>query len=438
VSAMRNRTSPLAVLAFLVLVMFTRLAAGQNPVERSFPQSRATIEKTLKGLQSAMGGRLPLLEGFTAPDKRPLDRFQRAYYQCTAEVRPTAAGGSLVRISAKISAWYSDPSGAKSGYQVLGSNGRLESDLLDQLSDALGSAAPASGANSQALRAKEEQSKEAASKTQPGDVAAPGSLVSAPVPQIPQGGLAASAAAPPKEEQNQSPSLRAETEAAERHERELGAEARNLEEILNNQAHPNNLVAVKKTGTAVVASPSADGKLLFAATLGDEFEILDEAPQWVHVRISGLSRGWIRRSSLQMPGDAAGESKIAEGGKADGGAAFHVGSEQFGAFPGDWAPLQGKTVKIISVQKASENGPNSGPRKKMEFTKALLAAEYDKVSSTAEGIVVIFDSEDGGMIAATVPALGQWKTGALSDDAFWHQCFFDPPEILNSTPAASQ
>jgi hypothetical protein len=258
------------------------------------------------------------------------------------------------------------------------------------------------------------------------------------VPQIPQGGLAASAAAPAKEEPNQSPSVRAETEAAERHQRELGTEARNLEEILNNQAHPNNLVAVKKTGTPVVASPSADGKLLFAATLGDEFEILDEAPQWVHVRISGISRGWIRRSSLQMPGDAAGETKTAEGGKADGGAAFHVGREQFGAFPGDWAPLQGKTVKIISVQKASENGPNGGPREKMEFTKALLAAEYDKVSSTAEGIVVIFDSEDGGMIAATIPALGQWKAGALSDDAFWHQCFFDPPEILNSAPTATQ
>ncbi len=171
---------------------------------------------------------------------------------------------------------------------------------------------------------------------------------------------------------------------------------------------------------------------MFAATLGDEFEILDEAPQWVHVRVSGLSRGWIRRSSLEMPGDAAAQSS----GTSSDGAAFHVGSEQFGAFPGDWAPLRGKTVKIISVQKASENAPNTGAHEKMEFAKALFSNEYDKITATAEGIVLIFDSEDGGMVAATLPALQQWKAGTLSDDAFWHQCFFDPPEILAPSSTA--
>jgi hypothetical protein len=84
------------------------------------------------------------------------------------------------------------------------------------------------------------------------------------------------------------------------------------------------------------------------------------------------------------------------------------------------------------VQKSSENAPNTGPAQKAEFTKALFTSEYDKVSSTAEGIVVIFDSDDGGMVAATLPALQQWKSGSLSDEAFWHQCFFDPPEILTS------
>jgi hypothetical protein len=43
--------------------------------------------------------------------------------------------------------------------------------------------------------------------------------------------------------------------------------------------------------------------------------------------------------------------------------------------------------------------------------------------------VVIFDSADGGMIAATFATLQQWKAGALSDAALWHQCFFDPPEL---------
>jgi len=45
---------------------------------------------------------------------------------------------------------------------------------------------------------------------------------------------------------------------------------------------------------------------------------------------------------------------------------------------------------------------------------------------------VIFDSEDGGMAAATLPTLQQWKAGTLSDQAFWRRCFFDPPETFIS------
>jgi hypothetical protein len=47
-------------------------------------------------------------------------------------------------------------------------------------------------------------------------------------------------------------------------------------------------------------------------------------------------------------------------------------------------------------------------------------------------VVLIFDSEDGGMAAATLPALQQWKAGTLSDQAFWRRCFFDPPEAFIS------
>ena len=51
----------------------------------------------------------------------------------------------------------------------------------------------------------------------------------------------------------------------------------------------------------MLASPSQDAQVLFLAAAEDEFEILDSNPNWVHVRISGLSRGWIRRSSVEMP-----------------------------------------------------------------------------------------------------------------------------------------
>jgi len=55
------------------------------------------------------------------------------------------------------------------------------------------------------------------------------------------------------------------------------------------------------------------------------------------------------------------------------------------------------------------------------------------------GIVLIFDSADGGMIAVTVATLQQWRTGRLSDSALWRKCFFDPPEIFDSArPSGSQ
>ncbi|MGA8310338.1 MAG: hypothetical protein WB755_09940, partial [Terriglobales bacterium] len=57
-------------------------------------------------------------------------------------------------------------------------------------------------------------------------------------------------------------------------------------------------------------------------------------------------------------------------------------------------------------------------------------ADLIRTSSSVVGVVVIFDSDDGGMIAATVPTLRQWKSGTLSDEAFLRRCFFDPPEVF--------
>ena len=92
----------------------------------------------------------------------------------------------------------------------------------------------------------------------------------------------------------------------------LQTEADSLQEILKNQTHPKNLVAVKKSGTPVVASASLSARTFFLASAHDEFEMLDFNRDWVHVRISGLSRGWIWRNNLEMPdtvpeGDAAAE-----------------------------------------------------------------------------------------------------------------------------------
>jgi hypothetical protein len=84
------------------------------------------VEKALKSLQPSTAGRIPILDGFARPGNLPTDRFKRGYYQCTVEVLASGSAGFLVRVRARITAWYTDRTPSGSGYRVLLSNGRLE------------------------------------------------------------------------------------------------------------------------------------------------------------------------------------------------------------------------------------------------------------------------------------------------------------------------
>ncbi len=400
------------------------------PAERTFPQPRSVVEAAVRQLQTSTGGRLPVLDGFAVVGEQPLDRFQKGYYQCTVQVASTPTGGSVVRVSAKITAWYNAPAAAKSGYQVLPSNGRLESDLLDRLSDTLEAKAPSSATASSV------KSQPAASKSE--DAAAASRSASAPdLPPAPS----FKGSAFPRTDQSPTPPPR--SSVADRHTEDLDKEARNLEEILRNQSHPTNLAAVRKSGTPVLVSPSEGAKVLFLADAEDEFEILDSNESWVHLRISGLSRAWVRRSALEMPdasepADAPREMPPAPPAPAadNNKAPFQIENEQTASFPGDWAPLRGKVVVIVSIQKAADSAADAGPQARLAFVKGLFQKEYadlTKSSSTAAGIVLIFDSADGGMVAATLPVLQEWKAGTLSDEGFWRRCYLDPPEMFRST-----
>jgi hypothetical protein len=166
----------------------------------------------------------------------------------------------------------------------------------------------------------------------------------------------------------------------------------------------------------------------------DEFELLDFNADWVHVRISGLSRGWIWRNSVEMPETVPDTAATSSTGNAAADL-FHVVREETASFPGDWEPLRGKSVKIISVQKVDEAAKNVGLTERLEYSKFLLEKTYTEIvekKQAIQGIVVIFDSADGGMIAATAPVLQQWRAGTLTDAALWHKCFFDPPETFDS------
>lgn len=402
--------------------------AQPKTYERTFPQSKAAIEKTLKGMQASLSGYIPILDGFAVPADRSLERYQRGYYQVLVDVTPTASGGSNVRVVAKLTAWYRDPDLSRSGYRLLISNGRIETDILDQISEQFSATSPAQaggGAKVELPNASSDSNQHANSSTPD-------------LPDLPS-------APSPWSSQSLAPEVKAARQpapikSADPDQRRLQAELEQLQEILKNQAHPKNLVAVKKSGTAVVATPSLNAKTLFLASAHDEFELLSFNQDWVHVRISGLSRGWIWRNALEMPDDVP--DTQAEPTLNAATDLFRVTRQETALFPGDWEPLRGKNVKIISVEKSDESGGSDDPQMKLEFAKSLFDKNYAEVaqsSSNLAGIVLIFDSSDGGMIAAPQTTLANWKAGTLSDAALWHHCFFDPPEIfVSSSSSASQ
>jgi hypothetical protein len=387
-------------------------------------------------MQANLSGRLPVLDGFAKPGEHPLDQYQRGYYQTTVQVTVAAAGKSVVRVSTKVTAWYHDAATSRSGYQLLISNGRIESDLLDQLGEQLGtntSSAPGSNQESENAAAPPvQESRARESSSEP--------AISEPSPP-PSGSVFSSSRSQNLAQDGQSAQIQ-RLENAGKANSALQAEVASLEETLKNQARPKNLVAVKKSGTAVVASPSLSAKALFLASMHDEFEMLDFNRDWVHVRVSGLSRGWIWRNSVEMPEgipDTAIQSGPAPTAAAD---LFRVVRDETAQFPGDWEPLRGKNVKILSVQKVDETARDPGFQQRLEYAKFLLDKNYAEMAQkppSLAGIVVIFDSADGGMIAATVAALQQWRAGTLSDSALWHKCFFDPPETFDSAaPSGGQ
>lgn len=428
---MRRRSGGSAVLICSWLLLATFGKAQTPDSERSFPQSKPVIEKALKNLQEFTSGRLPTLDGFAVPGDRPLDHFQRGYFQCSVQVSSTPSGGVLVRVSAKITAWYQAESQSQSGYQVLISNGRLESDLLDRLAEALGSSTASNSTSTTSRGAP------AAEKPAPSGPRIPASA-SRSMPDAPSTASASQIFHSDQPPSAQSPSVATQRAVADRHIESLRTDEKNLEEILHNQSHPSNLVAVKSEGTAIFGSPNEGAKVLFRAAAEDEFEMLDMNANWVHVRISGIARGWILRSNVEMSDGATQPAKVkaqeSPQPRPANAPRFQVEHEEVASFPADWAPLHGKTVKIISVQPATPTGGDA--QAKLEFTKSIFNKEYaelTKAQTTAEGVVVIFDSADGGMLATTLPVLKQWKAGTLSDEAMWRRCYVDPPEMVTAT-----
>ena len=120
-----------------ILLASAIVVAQSNSSEHVFKVSRANLDKALANLHANTPGRLPILDGFVAPEVSALEKYQRAYYQYKLEIRPAKGGATALRVSAKVTAWYAGDNATPAGYRVLPSNGRLETDLVERLEEAL-------------------------------------------------------------------------------------------------------------------------------------------------------------------------------------------------------------------------------------------------------------------------------------------------------------
>jgi hypothetical protein len=591
---------PILLFACAVLwiapLSFAGAAADQSPgEERVFHHSKAEVEKAIQELHATLKGRLPILDGFADQADEQSDRFTRGYYECAVQVVTNGQDETKVHVTAKITAWYTDPNPSQSGYRVLRSNGHVETDLLDRIDEALaikeivtgappspGSLAlrpeasgedhPAADSRPQVTRIRTShddahtriiidvgaQVKYQAARlsdpdriyldientkidpgllykgvkvegegllkrvrvgqNQPGvarvvlevdhakdysvsllpnpyrlvvdvyrtsaaaeqaartNASAPGPTKDFP-PAKPLQPVALSASEAPARTPEKTPSnppttignstlaraglsasssgligspaatirtppsssediesLRHRREQAERDLDELNGVVENLEEILRNQTHPSDIAVVRKSGTRVMSKPSANGPMLFSADGEDEFQVLDSEADWIHVQISGASRGWIRRSDLNLPEGLSAISNQAGVVAPAAEQTFQVIREETNTFKGTWEPLTGKSVKIIWTGPASAPGIPASALAKRNFAKSLFIKAYREISSkeqTAAGVVIVFDSADGGQVAATLENLKQWQTGNLPEASFWRLCSVDPPELFD-------
>jgi hypothetical protein len=417
----------LSLTMFIVSILTPRLASAQAvPYARTFAKSREGVVKALKELQANAGNKLPTVDGFIAVGDQPLNRYERAFYQFSIDLLPASAEATTVRVTAKITAWYVDPAPWKSGYQILPSNGRLELDLLDRLSEKFGEKPATSVLRSQVQAPTPKINR---SSGMPGASLQLGKGSEVAAPSAVASGASAS---------DEVGVLRSRREAEEKRMRQLTTELQTWQEVQHNQAHPPNLVVVKKTGTAVLARPAQDAHVLFAAAADDEFEFLDAEGPWIHVQISGASRGYIRRSNLELPEFIAARLKSPNGAaSSEKQEAFRLEREETSTFPGDWEPLRGKSVKIYTIQPVSQDPKETGAHAKLSFALSMFqefAAESTSAKPPLEGVVVIFDSADGGIIGSTLLNAQQVASGALSQDSFWKLCYLDPPDAFRSTP----
>jgi hypothetical protein len=129
-----------------------------------------------------------------------------------------------------------------------------------------------------------------------------------------------------------------------------------------------------------------------------------------------------------MPAGFAATAAIAESAAATT-PAFQISKEETNPFTGSWDKLKGKTVRVEWIEATSSAPSTAG--EKLAFAKSVFLKAFENISTShqsVDGIVVVFDSADGGQIAAALPSVKQLADKSIPEAAFWRECSLDPPE----------
>lgn len=368
---MRHWLRCVLVLALCLPAAYSQTMRGA--VEREFPFPVPAVKAALDNLGAYTGSRLPSLEGFANLEKINLKDYQRPYYEFKIEIDAQGDHHALVRVRANVSAWYTGPDAAEAGYRTLESNGHLENDLLDRLSDYL-----------------RDKSADAATLQQ--------------------------WIATAKQE-------RADTE---RRTADLQEQLKKLE---NPQAKDISYVTIDRPHVNVLSEPSDTASVMVNGQMDDEFQVLEHRGAWLGVKVGDGQTGWVRAAQVQsndaLPAMAANpKTKIT---RVPG---FEVIRENTDEFSGDWARLKGKKALYIWAR-PDGSAMNLPTGSRLQFVQKLFSERYREMvhssKDATDGIVVIFMDERGGVAAASLDDIRMWVEGTLSQAAFLKRCSLDPP-----------
>jgi hypothetical protein len=373
--AMRFALAPALLLASVALSWSGDLKGAQ---EREFPVSVAAAKAALQNIGAYNGSRLPSLEGFVKLEGVHVQEYQRPYYEFKIDLVPAASGGTVVRVKANVSAWYVAPN-VEPGYRALDSNGRLESDLLDRLSEYL-----------------KDKAADAATLTQ---------WISAAHAQR----------------------LSAESRLAELQDQLQKVQAS------NGQTPKQEFVSVTTARVSVLSAPDERASVVLRAQVDDEFQILEHRGGWLRVGLDNANSGWVKRAQVQ-PGTSVATNDAQSRPRANA-AGFTIVREMASDFSGEWPRLKGKKALYLWAQPDGTvlNLPTGN---RLQFVQTVFLEQYREVAHSSQhsvdGIVVIFVDERGAVAAAALDDIRLWAEGSLTQSAFLKKCSLDPPTAFRS------